>query len=433
MQSRRSCPTKPSPCKENYTKKPPSPHLVTEAKEALHARYRRQEEAPSDASANRLCCVVHADLSRFNRQQSIDPKPQREPKECLEEMARLARSIGLPIQVVSCQTFVVNRPSAATLLGKGQVEALRALVEQLAIELVCLDAPLGALQQRNLERALNCSVLDRTALILKIFAANAQSQEGRLQVARAQCAWQKSRLAKAWQHLERQRGGKGFLAGPGERQIELDKRTLEKTERSLDKKLRKLNTRRALQRRARQGCLLTALTGYTNSGKSTLFNRLLALPQGMRQAVKQQPFLTLDTKIARWRDAPRDDAGNAAHNGGATLLLADTVGFIADLPTFLIDAFNATLEEVVQADIVLHVRDIAAADSAGQKYEVLRVLQRLGCKGRIVEVWNKIDKLPPSQRHATLSAAKACDAVPVSALSGEGCEVLQSLVSRLHT
>ena len=341
-------------------------------------------------------------------------------------MAKLVRSAGLSQQVVSCQTLVVHRPSSATLLGKGQVEALRALVESLGVELVCLDAPLGVLQQRNLERALACSVWDRTALILKIFAANARSQEGCLQVARAQCAWQKSRLAKAWQHLERQRGGRGFLAGPGERQIELDRRTLEKTERSLDKKLRKLNARRTLQRRARRGCLLTALTGYTNSGKSTLFNRLLALPEGMRQAVKQQPFLTLDTKIARWRDAPR----TATSNGGTTLLLADTVGFIADLPPFLIDAFNATLEEVVQADIVVHVRDIAASDSAEQKHEVLRVLQRLGCKGRIVEVWNKIDKLPHSQRHATLSAARACNAVPLSALSGEGCEALQSLVCR---
>ena len=382
-----------------------------------------------DLLVPRRCCVVYVDLSRANYRQSDHPKSpkesQREPKNCLEEMARLARSSGLLLQVVSKQTLVVNRASAATLLGKGQVEALRRLVKEMTLEIVCLDATLGALQQRNLERALDCSVLDRTALILTIFALNAQSQEGRLQVERAQCAWQKSRLAHAWQHLERQRGGRGFLAGPGERQIELDRRTLEKTQQSLDKKLRKLNARRSLQRRARRGCTLAALTGYTNSGKSTLFNRLLALPQAMRQAVKQQPFLTLDTKIARWRDASHTARGN----GGTTLLLADTVGFIADLPTFLIDAFNATLEEVVQADIVLHVRDISASDCAEQKHEVLRVLQRLGCKGRIVEVWNKIDKLPHSQRFATIEAARVCDAVPVSALSGEGCEALQSLVA----
>ena len=386
--------------------------------------HHKQEDSQPLSLARSPCCVVHVDLRQTRRQQGENPKPQREPKECLEEMARLARSSGSSLEVVARHTLVVHRPSAATLLGKGQVEALRALVEKLALALVCLDAPFGVLQQRNLERALGCSVLDRTALILKIFATNAQSQEGRLQVARAQCAWQKSRLAKAWQHLERQRGGRGFLAGPGERQIELDRRTLEKTERTLDKKLRKLNARRSLQRRARQGCLLTALTGYTNSGKSTLFNRLLARPEGMRQAVKRQPFLTLDTKIARWRSAPSRSSGN----DGATLLLADTVGFIADLPPFLIDAFNATLEEVVQADIVLHVRDIAAADSAEQKHEVLLVLQRLGCKGRIVEVWNKIDKLPRPERHAILSAARACDAVPVSALSGEGCERLHNLV-----
>lgn len=350
---------------------------------------------------------------------------EREPQDCLEEMAHLVRSSDLGLGVVERRVINLRRTYAQTFIGKGSLEVLGSLIEEMGIEALCLDASISAVQQRNLEKILSCEVIDRISLILNIFAANAKSQEGRLQVSRAECAWQRSRLAKAWQHLERQRGGKGFLAGPGERQIELDRRMIDKTAKVLDRKLEKLNRNRGLQRRARRNCHLIALTGYTNSGKSTLFNKLLALPEASRQDTRQQPFLTLDTKIKRLRDA--------SQSCERTLLLADTVGFIARLPHFLIDAFTATLEEVVQAQTILHVRDISASNSAEQKLEVLRVLERLGCRGRIIEVWNKIDALTLNGRGAVLRSADFYGAYAISALTGEGCEGLRARVEAVDS
>ena len=348
---------------------------------------------------------------------------EREPDDCLEEMAHLVSSSDLRLRVVEKRTINLRRIYAKTFIGKGSLEVLAELIAERGIGAVCLDASISAVQQRNLEEILACDVIDRISLILNIFAANAKSQEGRLQVSRAQCAWQRSRLVNAWEHLERQRGGKGFLAGPGERQIELDRRMIDKTAKVLDKRLDKLNRNRGLQRRSRQNCHLIALTGYTNSGKSTLFNKLLALPEARRQDTRQQPFLTLDTKIKRLRDSTQASE--------RTLLLADTVGFIARLPHFLIDAFAATLEEVVQAQTILHVRDISASNSAEQKSEVLRVLERLGCRGRVIEVWNKIDALSVHGRSSALRSAGGCGAYAISALTGEGCEGLRELVETL--
>ncbi len=362
-------------------------------------------------------CVLHVVLPRASQQAQAE---EREPLDCIDEMTHLVQSSDARLRVVEKKTIHLRKTHAQTFIGKGSLQALGELIADRGIVALYLDAPISAVQQRNLERSLACSVIDRISLILKIFAANAKSQEGRLQVSRAECVWQKSRLAKAWQHLERQRGGKGFLGGPGERQIELDRRMIDKTARTLDKKLDKLNRNRGLQRRARQNCHLIALTGYTNSGKSTLFNKLLALPEARRQDTRHQPFLTLDTKIKRLRDSTQSCA--------RTLLLADTVGFIASLPHFLIDAFTATLQEVVQAQTILHVRDISASNSAEQKLEVLRVLERLGCRGRVIEVWNKIDALTINRRLAAVRSAGNSGAYAISALTGEGCGGLLELV-----
>ena len=345
----------------------------------------------------------------------------REPQDCLEEMATLCHFSGLLLRVVEKRVVRVRRPTAYALIGRGHLSSLRDLVEREKISVLCLDADISPLQQRNLERELSCRVIDRVGLILEIFALNAKSQEGRLQVSRAECEWQRSRLVQAWQHLERQRGGRGFLSGPGERQIEIDRRLLDKRSRILDERIKKLKRNRDTQRRFRRSCHLIALTGYTNSGKSTLFNRLLSLPLSMRQDTRKQPFLTLDTKIKRLR------AGVGP--GHRTLLLADTVGFIMNLPHFLFESFTATLEEVVHADTILHVRDISAANSGEQKHEVLRVLKSLGCRGRIIEVWNKIDALSEKSRISTLASSSGCEAHALSALTGEGCAGLQALFS----
>ncbi len=283
-------------------------------------------------------------------------------------------------------------PRPATLLGAGKVEELAAIVKAEQAAVVIVDHTLTPIQQRNLEKAWNAKVLDRTGLILEIFAGRARSKEGRLQVELARLTYQKSRLVRSWTHLERQRGGFGFLGGPGETQIEADRRAIGERIDGIRADLSVVERTRRLQRSRRKatGQTVVSLVGYTNAGKSTLFNAL----SGAGVFAKDMLFATLDPTLRRVKLA----------DGGA-FILSDTVGFISELPTQLISAFHATLEEIVDADLILHVRDIASASSEAQRTEVLQVLTEIGINSddqskRIVEVWNKADLLPEDEKDA---------------------------------
>ena len=280
----------------------------------------------------------------------------------LDEAVGLAEAIDL--EVVAAQPVALRRPRSATLIGSGRVRAVGELVARERIDLVVVDAPLSAVQQRNLERAWSCKVIDRTGLILEIFGERARTSEGRLQVELAALTYQRSRLVRSWTHLERQRGGFGFLGGPGESQIELDRRRIDDRLIRIRRELDAVRRTRGLHRAARErvGYPAIALVGYTNAGKSTLFNRLTGAAVGARD----QLFATLDPTM-RVLHLP----------SGQQAILSDTVGFVADLPTDLIAAFRATLEEVRTADLVLHVRDMAHPESAAQRQDVLEVLRSL--------------------------------------------------------
>ncbi len=308
----------------------------------------------------------------------------------------------------------------ATYLGGGYVETLAQRVKEQDIELLLVDAPLTPIQQRNLERSTGAKVLDRTALILEIFGERAATREGVLQVELAHLNYQKGRLVRSWTHLERQRGGGGFMGGPGETQIENDRRQLQDRINLLEKRIAKVALTRDQQRKSRTAVPypVVALVGYTNAGKSSLFNRLT----GAEVSEKNLLFATLDTTVRRTQ---------LPH--GREVMLSDTVGFVADLPPDLVAAFRATLEEVTQADIILHVRDVSNPDHAAQAADVLSVLDDLGVGPGtvpIIEVWNKIDQLErdddgdiPDLAHVQ-SAGKAHDSVAVSARSGEGLDAL---------
>ena len=350
-----------------------------------------------------------------------EPSAQRTDEGRLAEAAGLAAAIDL--RVVATETVAVRRPRPATLFGSGWVGTIGEKVAAEEIELVVVDAALSAIQQRNLERAWSCKVIDRTGLILEIFGARARTREGRLQVELAALTYQRSRLVRSWTHLERQRGGFGFLGGPGESQIELDRRRIDDRILRIRRDLDAVKRTRGLHRAARERVPypVIALVGYTNAGKSTLFNRLT----GAAVSARDRLFATLDPTM-RVLSLP----------SGQQAILSDTVGFIADLPTDLVAAFRATLEEVRSADVVLHVRDVAHGESAAQRQDVLDVLGSLELgdladEGRLLEFWNKVDLLPPEERdRLETAAARRSDATCGSALTGDGLDDLLLALDR---
>ncbi len=330
----------------------------------------------------------------------------RAPEARLAEAVRLTRSIG--VKVPATRIVRLARPRPATLLGNGAIDDVKDALAEEGAALVVVDGALTPVQQRNLERAWDAKVIDRTGLILEIFGARARTREGVLQVDLAALSYQRTRLVRSWTHLERQRGGAGFLGGPGEAQIEIDRRLIDERIVKLKRQLEDVRRTRGIQRRARRRVPfpVVALVGYTNAGKSTLFNRLT--DSGV--LAQDRLFATLDPTM-RGFDLP----------SGRRAILSDTVGFISDLPTQLVAAFRATLEEVVEADLILHVRDIADPDTAAQKHDVDLVLDELDAHlTPRLELWNKIDLLdaPPAVNSG----------VPVSAATGQGVEDLLEAV-----
>lgn len=335
----------------------------------------------------------------------------------LSEICSLAEAIGLELCAAEVVTYRKVQPG--TFLGSGVLERFRALIEEQAIEVAVVDHTLTPVQQRNLERAWNCKVIDRTGLILEIFGARAKTQEGQLQVELAALSYQRSRLVRSWTHLERQRGGAGFMGGPGERQIELDRRLIDQRIVKIKRQLKDVQRTRGLHRAARQKVpyATVALVGYTNAGKSTLFNRLTQA----EVIARDQLFATLDPTMRR-----------LALPSGRQIILSDTVGFISEIPTDLIAAFRATLEEVVSADLIVHVRDIASPDTDAQAADVLATIKHL--KGdvqeedEVLEVWNKIDLLSPEQRRELRHMERRQGTVAISAVEGEGIDALLSAI-----
>ena len=362
------------------------------------------------AGANGRAGVLHPHIKGA-------PREARTPEACLAEARGLAEAIDL--LVVHAEIYPIRSPRPATLFGSGQVAGIADSVKAQAIDVVVVNGALTPVQQRNLELAWNCKVIDRTGLILEIFGARARTREGRSQVELAALSYQRSRLVRSWTHLERQRGGHGFFGGPGETQIETDRRQIDQRIHRLRGELEEVKRTRGLHRRARRYPIV-ALVGYTNAGKSTLFNRLARAVV----VVADQLFATLDPTM-RAVDLPT----------GAKVILSDTVGFISGLPTDLVAAFRATLEEVLAADIILHVRDISHADSEAQKLDVHKVLAEMGLDelvdAGLIEAWNKIDLLDEEAWEKVRNqAARNPDAVPVSALTGEGADELLALIER---
>jgi len=365
----------------------------------------------------RRVAVIHPDIAGRAHSCGGESAPGRTPEASLDEAVGLARAIDLPIADAWVQRLDQPRPKA--LFGQGLIDEVAHRVEAEGWELVVVNTALTPVQQRNLERAWNCKVIDRTGLILEIFGARARTREGTLQVELAALTFQRSRLVRSWTHLERQRGALGFVGGPGESQIELDRRLIDERIAKIKRELKDVVRTRNIHRRARKRVPypIVALVGYTNAGKSTLFNRL----SGAQVDARDQVFATLDPTMR-----------GVVLPGGRKVILSDTVGFISDLPTHLVAAFRATLEEVLEADIILHVRDAAHPDTVAQQADVRQVLNDLDVDPdhhRIIEVLNKTDQMDRIEVAAAQARfERECGAVPVSALTGIGCEALLAVI-----
>ncbi len=356
----------------------------------------------------------------------------RAPAARLDEIVGLAMAIG--VSVIHAEIITLNRIKPSTLIGKGTLASIETVIsghlpgnrdpDTHSVDIAVFDIALSPIQQRNLERELNCKVIDRTGLILEIFGERARTREGRLQVDLAAQTYQRPRLVRSWTHLERQRGGAGFMGGPGETQIETDRRQIDKRLTRLHRDLRDVKRTRDLHRKARRRTPypIVALVGYTNAGKSTLFNRLT----NADVKVQDQLFATLDPTMR-----------SIDLRSGRSLILSDTVGFISDLPHELVTAFHATLEEVIEADIVIHVRDAAHPDTVAQKNDVLKVMTTFGFnddsdkKGKkFIEVLNKIDAIKQEDLDVLTNKAErsGVPVVSVSALTGDGCADLLNII-----
>ncbi len=374
--------------------------------------------APAGGAPTARAAILVPVLTRQLRAGADDSRPRtsRSPQARLDEAVGLAGAIDL--DPVLAEIVTVADPRPATLLGTGKLGELAEAVKEREIELVFVDHPLTPVQQRNLEKALDAKVLDRTGIILEIFGRRARTREGALQVELAHLEYQRGRLVRSWTHLERQRGGAGFLGGPGETQIEADRRILQDKIVKLKRELETVRRTRDLHRAKRRKVPypIVSIVGYTNAGKSTLFNRMT----GAGVLAEDMLFATLDPTLRRVR---------LPH--GTLVILSDTVGFISDLPTHLVAAFRATLEEVVEADLVIHLRDISDPDTAAQADDVARILRDLGIDAqdekRVIEVWNKVDLLAAPDRERLLEAGSAPQ-VAISAVTGEGVDRLAALV-----
>ena len=389
------------------------------------SRADRLSPAEPPGSATGRALVIEPVLRRASPAGSRGVSAERAPDAKLDEAVGLARAIDLEVEQSGIVMLNALRP--ASYLGKGKVEEIAGLVKTNDAGIVVMDCALSPVQQRNLEKAWNAKVVDRTGLILEIFGRRARTREGALQVEHAHLTYQKSRLVRSWTHLERQRGGFGFLGGPGETQLEADRRMIEERLAKIESELAKVKRTRALHRESRRRVPypIVALVGYTNAGKSTLFNRMT------RASVLSADmlFATLDPTL-RAVDLPH----------GARVILSDTVGFISDLPTMLVAAFRATLEEVVEADVILHVRDVSHEDAEAQLADVEKILRQLGIdpqdgageKRTLIEVWNKIDRLDAAERARLANRAerRPIDRHPVlvSALTGEGLDTLGAAI-----
>jgi GTPase len=362
------------------------------------------------AAAATRAWVLHPALKQANA--------RRLPEHGLSEAVALAAALP-ELDVRGSEVVRLSRVHPGTLLGSGKVEELGARFKAEGVGLVLVDGSVSPVQQRNLERAWGVKLLDRTSLILEIFADRARTREGVLQVELAALSYQRTRLVRAWTHLERQRGGFGFVGGPGETQIESDRRAIDDQVVRLKRQLDRVVKTRELHRAARRKVPfpLVALVGYTNAGKSTLFNRMT----GAEVLAKDMLFATLDPTMR-----------GIVLPSGRKIIASDTVGFISDLPTQLVAAFRATLEEVLEADLICHVRDISHPETAEQAADVAEILTALGVKPSVpqIEVWNKLDLVEPSARAALAVNAEGRDRVfPISALTGEGIEALLSAIS----
>jgi GTPase len=383
--------------------------------------------SPRQGSATGRAIVIEPHLRERSKSGSRSSRSQRSPEAKLDEAVGLAHAIDL--DVVSSGIVQLGDIRPATFVGKGKVDEIAGVVKGEEAGIVVMDCALSPVQQRNLEKAWQAKVLDRTGLILEIFGRRAHTREGSLQVELAHLTYQKSRLVRSWTHLERQRGGFGFLGGPGESQLETDRRLIEERIARIENDLEKVKRTRKLHRdsRKRVPYPIVALVGYTNAGKSTLFNRLTRA----RVLSADMLFATLDPTL-RAVDLPH----------GARIILSDTVGFISDLPTMLVAAFRATLEEVIEADVILHVRDVSHEDAEAQQHDVEEVLRQLGIDAgeaeghRVIEIWNKIDRLSAADRERLSNLAARQDAarrpVLASAITGDGIDhIIDAIEERI--